>query len=195
MKKQLIKEITDINKLIKNEQKRKQTIIIHSNLDKSISINDSLLYDNSADLVENSNKRRAMNHINSEFEEEEKNNQYDESNKNEQINLSELFKGINSSKKIQNKDKVYISQNGFIDNIDYFHKNNQKIEDNDQNNNISSFNDFYNNNFQDLNQEIKDQDGKKYTNPNKNHLDKNINNLGTNANIHNKNLKHDRVPE
>ena len=140
-----------LNYNLLHPQKRKQTIIIHSNLDKSISINDSLLYDNSVDLVGNSNKRRSMNHINSEFEEEEKNNQYDESNKNEQINLSELFKGINSSKKLQNKDKVYISQNGFIDNIDYFHNqqniNNQKIEDNDQNNNISSFNDFYNNNF------------------------------------------------
>ena len=185
-----------LNYNLLHPQKRKQTIIIHSNLDKSISINDSLLYDNSVDLVGNSNKRRSMNHINSEFEEEEKNNQYDEPSKNEQINLSELFKGINSSKKLQNKDKVYISQNGFIDNIDYFHNqqniNNKKIEDNGQNNNISSFNDFYNNNIQDLNPGIKDKDVKKYTNPNKNHLDKNINNLGTYANIHNKNLNENK---
>lgn len=171
-----------LNYNLLHPKQRIQTIILHSNIDKSINMsensfsdiknidssgnnNDNLntgfIMDNSEENVNKVNRRRTINELNRVYEErlekgkEEKNNQSAEIkkdkinnnfannifdiNNNTKVNLGDIFNNNNDNNKNSHKDKVFLSQNAFIDNpqminferkdvqdkaIDYINKNN-----------------------------------------------------------------------
>ena len=171
-----------LNYNLLHPKQRIQTIILHSNIDKSINMsensfsdiknidssgnkNDNLntgfIMDNSEENVNKVNRRRTINELNRVYEErlekgkEEKNNQSAEIkkdkinnnfannifdiNNNTKVNLGDIFNKNYDNNKNSHKDKVFLSQNDFIDNpqwnnyerkdvqdraIDYINKNN-----------------------------------------------------------------------
>ena len=171
-----------LNYNLLHPKQRIQTIILHSNIDKSINMsensfsdiknidssgnkNDNLntgfIMDNSEENVNKVNRRRTINELNRVYEErlekgkEEKNNQSAEIkkdkinnnfannifdiNNNTKVNLGDIFNKNYDNNKNSHKDKVFLSQNAFMDNpqwnnyerkdvqdrtIDYINKNN-----------------------------------------------------------------------
>ena len=171
-----------LNYNLLHPKQRIQTIILHSNIDKSINMsensfsdiknidssgnkNDNLntgfIMDNSQENDNKVNRRRTINELNRVYEErlekgkEEKNNQSAEIkkdkinnkfvnnifdiNNNTKVNLGDIFNKNYDNNKNSHKDKVFLSQNDFIDNpqwnnyerkdvqdraIDYINKNN-----------------------------------------------------------------------
>ena len=148
-----------LNYNLLHPKQRIQTIILHSNIDKSINMsensfsdiknidssgnkNDNLntgfIMDNSEENVNKVNRRRTINELNRVYEErlekgkEEKNIQSAEHKKdkinnnftsdifgindNAKINLGNIFNNNNKNNENSNRDKVFLSQNGFIDN-------------------------------------------------------------------------------
>ena len=146
-----------LNYNLLHPKQRIQTIILHSNIDKSINmsessindiqsndisgnVNDNLntgfILDNSNENIHKVNRRRTIDQLNRVYEErlekgkEEKNNQSAEPkkdkinnnftsdifgiNNNTKINLGNIFNNNNNEN--SNRDKVFLSQNGFIDN-------------------------------------------------------------------------------
>ena len=146
-----------LNYNLLHPKQRIQTIILHSNIDKSINmsessindiqsndisgnVNDNLntgfILDNSNENIHKVNRRRTIDQLNRVYEErlekgkEEKNNQSAEPKKdkinnnftsdifgindNAKINLGNIFNNKNNEN--SNRDKVFLSQNGFIDN-------------------------------------------------------------------------------
>ena len=146
-----------LNYNLLHPKQRIQTIILHSNIDKSINmsessindiqsndisgnVNDNLntgfILDNSNENIHKVNRRRTIDQLNRVYEErlekgkEEKNNQSAEPkkdkinnnftsdifgiNNNTKINLGNIFNNKNNEN--SNRDKVFLSQNGFIDN-------------------------------------------------------------------------------
>ena len=146
-----------LNYNLLHPKQRIQTIILHSNIDKSINmsessindiqsndisgnVNDNLntgfILDNSNENINKVNRRRTIDQLNRVYEErlekgkEEKNNQSAEPKKdkinnnftsdifgindNAKINLGNIFNNKNNEN--SNRDKVFLSQNGFIDN-------------------------------------------------------------------------------
>ena len=148
-----------LNYNLLHPKQRIQTIILHSNIDKSINmsessindiqsndisgnVNDNLntgfILDNSNENIHKVNRRRTIDQLNRVYEErlekgkEEKNNQSAEPKKdkinnnftsdifgindNAKINLGNIFNNNNKNNENSNRDKVFLSQNGFIDN-------------------------------------------------------------------------------
>ena len=148
-----------LNYNLLHPKQRIQTIILHSNIDKSINMsensfsdiknidssgnkNDNLntgfIMDNSEENVNKVNRRRTINELNRVYEErlekgkEEKNNQSAEIkkdkinnnfannifdiNNNTKVNLGDIFNKNYDNNKNSHKDKVFLSQNDFIDN-------------------------------------------------------------------------------
>ena len=173
-----------LNYNLMHPRKRVQTIILHSNLNKSVNISDTsandmkyndindnthndnlntgFILDNSGHFTTNNNRRSTgyFQKLNEERmerlkKEEEKNNQSAEANKNSlninfnnddnnkddkgKINLGEVFQQL---KENSQKDKVFLSQNEFIDNPNI--TNNE--EDNSQNSNDNFSSSYQNKN-------------------------------------------------
>ena len=148
-----------LNYNLLHPKQRIQTIILHSNIDKSINmsessindiqsndisgnVNDNLntgfILDNSNENIHKVNRRRTIDQLNRVYEErlekgkEEKNNQSAEPKKdkinniftsdifgindNAKINLGNIFNNNNKNNENSNRDKVFLSQNGFIGN-------------------------------------------------------------------------------
>ena len=148
-----------LNYNLLHPKQRIQTIILHSNIDKSINMSESSIIDiqsndisgnandnlNTGFILDNSNenmnkvnRRRTIDQLNRVYEErlekgkEEKNIQSAEHKKdkinnnftsdifgindNAKINLGNIFNNNNKNNEFSNRDKVFLSQNGFIDN-------------------------------------------------------------------------------
>ena len=151
--------IIKLNYNLLHPKQRIQTIILHSNIDKSINMSESSIIDiqsndisgnandnlNTGFILDNSNenmnkvnRRRTIDQLNRVYEErlekgkEEKNIQSAEHKKdkinnnftsdifgindNAKINLGNIFNNNNKNNEFSNRDKVFLSQNGFIDN-------------------------------------------------------------------------------
>ena len=213
-----------LNYNLQHPRQRIQTIILHSNLDKSLNmsntsiqdlksndissnnddnLNTGFILDNSGSYINNNNRRRTINHLNRVYDErlqkgeEEKNNQsaktkknkpnleynkdlFNNMNKNSRINLGSFFNNINNN---DQKDKIFLSQNGFNDDKIWTNEQRKDITKKPDNNNYYSYN-HENNPFlgQNWNQNHNNEKGLKYMN--RNYISE-MNNLSTNMNTNN----------
>ena len=213
-----------LNYNLLHPRQRIQTIILHSNLDKSMNMSDAsindlknndlssnnddnlntgFILDNSGSYINNQNRRRKINHLNSVYNErlqkgeEEKNNQsaetkknksnsnfnkdiYNNMNKNSRLNLGSIFNNINDN---DQKDKIFLSQNSFNDDKVWTDEQRKDVSKN-CNNNFYSYK-YENNPFlgQNMNNNnLNNEKGQKYVN--RNYISE-INNLSTNINTNN----------
>ena len=213
-----------LNYNLLHPRQRIQTIILHSNLDKSMNMSDAsindlknndlssnnddnlntgFILDNSGSYINNQNRRRKINHLNSVYNErlqkgeEEKNNQsaetkknksnsnfnkdiYNNMNKNSRLNLGSIFNNINDN---DQKDKIFLSQNSF--NEDKIWTDEQRKDASKNCNNNFYLNKYENNPFlgQNMNNNnLNNEKGQKYVN--RNYISE-INNLSTNINTNN----------
>ena len=213
-----------LNYNLLHPRQRIQTIILHSNLDKSMNMSDAsindlknndlssnnddnlntgFILDNSGSYINNQNRRRKINHLNSVYNErlqkgeEEKNNQsaetkknksnsnfnkdiYNNMNKNSRLNLGSIFNNINDN---DQKDKIFLSQNSFNDDKVWTDEERKDVSKN-CNNNFYSYK-YENNPFlgQNMNNNnLNNEKGQKYVN--RNYISE-INNLSTNINTNN----------
>lgn len=213
-----------LNYNLLHPRQRIQTIILHSNLDKSMNMSDAsindlknndlssnnddnlntgFILDNSGSYINNQNRRRKINHLNSVYNErlqkgeEEKNNQsaetkknnsnsnfnkdiYNNMNKNSRLNLGSIFNNINDN---DQKDKIFLSQNSFNDDKVWTDDQRKDVSKN-CNNNFYSYK-YENNPFlgQNMNNNnLNNEKGQKYVN--RNYISE-INNLSTNINTNN----------
>ena len=213
-----------LNYNLQHPRQRIQTIILHSNLDKSLNmsntsiqdlksndissnnddnLNTGFILDNSGSYINNHNRRRTINHLNRVYDErlqkgeEEKNNQsaktkknkpnleynkdlFNNMEKNTRINLGSFFNEINNN---DQKDKIFLSQNGFNDDKIWTNEQKKDITKKPDNNNYYSYN-HENNPFlgQNWNQQQINEKGLKYMN--RNYIS-DMNNLSTNMNTNN----------
>ena len=213
-----------LNYNLQHPRQRIQTIILHSNLDKSLNmsntsiqdlksndisnndddnLNTGFILDNSGSYIDNHNRRRTINHLNRVYDErlqkgeEEKNNQsaktkknkpnleynkdlFNNMNKNSRINLGSFFNNINNN---DQKDKIFLSQNGFNDDKIWTNEQRKDITKKPDNNNYYSYN-HENNPFLGQNwiQHQINEKGLKYMN--RNYISE-MNNLSTNMNTNN----------
>ena len=213
-----------LNYNLQHPRQRIQTIILHSNLDKSLNmsntsiqdlksndisnndddnLNTGFILDNSGSYIDNHNRRRTINHLNRVYDEklqkgeEEKNNQsaktkknkpnleynkdlFNNMDKNSRINIGSFFNNINNN---DQKDKIFLSQNGFNDDKIWTNEPRKDITQKPDNNNYYSYN-HENNPFlgQNWNQNHNNEKGLKYMN--RNYISE-MNNLSTNMNTNN----------